>query len=396
MNPLKILLLSLLSFFLLPTQNTFAYDIQAKQEWEFWSGLYKWQMPEKTAENYCQDYSYGAYGNITFNILEETAQQITWECGAEYGYSTSQGLYTFAIPQVKIYNNITEPVEKETLSRNIENWCYIDGFSWNINDYAEIIFFERTTPKKWVQVSCQNKANGQLAQVEIIYKEETQTPPPKPQIEWCLDVTAINYNPSADIHVESMCQYPPSNTPQDITGSFEKSQVSIWATTWTIKFILNVPNATLDPSTIQTWNKFTAVDSTTNDKTLTITLRQFDDQRLDVECANYEITIPRHALTTTNGDTNPNPISGNFEVVGCDGLLPTNGSWSIDVNIGSWSIDVKNNANLNKESHYLQIIGQKDWFYYIDTKALMMLLFFLLITFSCFYALFKIFFKKIY
>lgn len=114
-----------------------------------------------------------------------------------------------------------------------------------------------------------------------------------------------------------MCQYPPTHIPRDITGAFEKSQVSIGATTWTVRFNLNVTGAILDPSTIQTWDQFTAVDSTTNDKTLTITLRQFDDQRLDVECTNYEITIPRHALITTNGDTNPNPISGNFEVVGC-------------------------------------------------------------------------------
>lgn len=73
----------------------------------------------------------------------------------------------------------------------------------------------------------------------------------------------------------------------------------------------------LDISKIYIWNQFTPINATTNGKIITITLRQFDDQRLDVECTNYEITIPRHALTTTNGDTNPNPISGNFEVIGC-------------------------------------------------------------------------------
>lgn len=137
-------------------------------------------------------------------------------------------------------------------------------------------------------------------------------------IEGCTDSTALNYNANATIHKESLCQYSQNNTPQDVTGSFEKSQVSIGATTWTLRFNLNVTGATLDPSLIQTWNKFTAVSATTTDKTLTLTLRQFDDQRLDVECTNYEVTIPRRAILTPQGDTNANPITGNFEVVGCE------------------------------------------------------------------------------
>ena len=140
----------------------------------------------------------------------------------------------------------------------------------------------------------------------------------EPIIEGCTDSTALNYNKNATIHNEFMCQYPPPYVPQDIQGSFEKSQVSIGATTWTLRFNLNATGATLDPSTIQTWNRFTAVSATTSDKTLTITLRQFDDQRLDVECTNYELTIPRYAIVTDRGDTNENPITGNFEVVGCE------------------------------------------------------------------------------
>lgn len=177
----------------------------------------------------------------------------------------------------------------------------------------------------------------------IMLKEESVTPPPPPKIpgctnpqapnynpqatedngtcqekiEWCTDSTAINYNPLANVHKESLCEYPPPYTPQDITASFEKSQVSIGATTWTLRFTLNVADASLDFNNIQTWNKFKAISATTNDKTITLTLRQFDDQRLDVECTNYEVTIPRRAIVTPQGDTNPNPISGNFEVVGC-------------------------------------------------------------------------------
>ena len=134
----------------------------------------------------------------------------------------------------------------------------------------------------------------------------------------CADSTALNYDVDVNIHQESMCKYAPSYTPQDVTGSFKKSQVSIGATTWTLDFSLNVTGATLDTSLVQTWNRFTAVSYTTNDKTLTLTIRQFDDQRLDVECTNYEVTIPRRAILTPQGDTNANPIIGNFEVVGCE------------------------------------------------------------------------------
>ena len=133
-----------------------------------------------------------------------------------------------------------------------------------------------------------------------------------------MDSTALNYNANATIHKESLCQYNQNNTPQDVAGSFEKSQVSIGATTWTLRFNLNVTGATLDPSLVQTWNRFTAVSATSNEKILTLTLRQFDDQRLDVECTNYEVTIPRSAIVTERGDTNSNPITGNFEVVGCE------------------------------------------------------------------------------
>ena len=134
----------------------------------------------------------------------------------------------------------------------------------------------------------------------------------------CADSTALNYDVDVNIHSEAMCKYAPPYTPQNIEGAFEKSQVSIGATTWTLRFNLNVTGATLDSSTIQTWNRFTAVSATANEKTLTLTLRQFDDQRLDVECTNYEVTIPRRAILTPQGDTNANPITGNFEVLGCE------------------------------------------------------------------------------
>ena len=38
-------------------------------------------------------------------------------------------------------------------------------------------------------------------------------------------------------------------------------------------------------------------------------MKQFDDKRLDVECTNYELTIPKNALTTSNGDKNDEAIT---------------------------------------------------------------------------------------
>jgi hypothetical protein len=54
-------------------------------------------------------------------------------------------------------------------------------------------------------------------------------------------------------------------------------------------------------------------------------MKQFDDQRLELEeCTNYEITIPRDAITAqvqkrTGTETikNHNAITGNFTVQGC-------------------------------------------------------------------------------
>ena len=58
--------------------------------------------------------------------------------------------------------------------------------------------------------------------------------------------------------------------------------------------------AILNYNKIQTWEQFTPVSATTEDNRIIITFRQFDDQRLDVECTNYEYTIPREAIVTAN------------------------------------------------------------------------------------------------
>lgn len=79
----------------------------------------------------------------------------------------------------------------------------------------------------------------------------------------------------------------------------------------------SIENAFLDISKIQTWNKFTPVSFYNQDKKIIITIKQFDDKRLDVECTNYELTIPKNALTTANGDKNDEAITGNFIVENC-------------------------------------------------------------------------------
>ena len=101
---------------------------------------------------------------------------------------------------------------------------------------------------------------------------------------------------------------------------------------------LNLTGAILNINRVQTWNKFNVVNSVTEDKKIiitlkqfddkrldveliirdnTLTLKQFDDKRLDVECTNYELTIPKNALTTANGDKNDEAITGNFIVENC-------------------------------------------------------------------------------
>ena len=162
------------------------------------------------------------------------------------------------------------------------------------------------------------------------FAEETQNTP----IEWCIDSLATNYDIEATVHVQSMCEYPDipilkpaiqpviqsaeeKPEPQNITWYFETPKVNHWATTWTITLNTSIDNAFLDISKIQIWNKFTPVSFYNQDKKIIITMKQFDDKRLDVECANYELTVPKNALTTSNGDKNDEAITGNFIVENC-------------------------------------------------------------------------------
>lgn len=228
------------------------------------------------------------------------------------------------------------------------------------------------------------------------------------QIEWCTDTLATNYDIEATVHVQSMCEYPddpifqpaiqpviltPTEEkpkPQNITWYFETSKVNHGATTWTMTLNLNLTGSNLNINKIQTWNKFTPVSVVTEDKKIIITLKQFDDKRLDVECTNYELTIPKNALTTENGDKNDEVITWNFIVENCP-IIPANP----DDTDNSWTgaLVSEKDAELNSQSTYMPLIFRKDWVFYLDFKAFGLTAFYFFLIFSFWYIIFK-FFKK--
>ena len=229
------------------------------------------------------------------------------------------------------------------------------------------------------------------------FAQETQNTP----IEWCIDSLATNYDIEATVHVQSMCEYPdipilkPAIQPviqeaeekpktQNITGFFETPKVNHWATTWTITLNTNIENAFLDISKIQTWNKFIPVSFYNQDKKIIITIKQFDDKRLDVECTNYELTIPKNALTTSNWDKNAEAITWNFIVENCPQNLnpPTEPD---DQNSQTGAI-----STIKDNGFYLSIFDiDENWKTYFNITNLVFLLGFVSVTMMIFYWFFN-------
>lgn len=235
------------------------------------------------------------------------------------------------------------------------------------------------------------------------FAEETQNTP----IEWCIDNLATNYDIEATVHVQSMCEYPDipilqpaiqpviltptkeKQKPQNIIGYFEASKVNHWATTWTISLNLNLTGAILNINKIQTWNKFTPVSAVTEDKKIIITLKQFDDKRLDVECTNYELTIPKNALTTSNWDKNDEGITGNFIVENCPQNRTPPTDWDDPIYQTGSTQKYKN--TLKSENTYLSLYDTdedgKIYFnltniiYFLGFSAFFLVVFFLLFAF---------------
>lgn len=213
-------------------------------------------------------------------------------------------------------------------------------------------------------------------------------PNDKNSIFGCTNSSSPNYNPQATDD-DWTCQ-DNRPRPQNITWFFETSKVNHWATTWTITLNTSIENAFLDISKIQTWNKFIPVSFYNQDKKIIITMKQFDDKRLDVECTNYEITIPKNALTTSNGDKNDEAITWNFIVENCP-TIPANS----DDSDNSWTGAVlpEKDAELNSQSTYMPLIFRKDWVFYLDFKAFGLMALYFFLIFSFWYIIFK-FFKK--
>lgn len=213
-------------------------------------------------------------------------------------------------------------------------------------------------------------------------------PNDKNSIFGCTNSSSPNYNPQATDDDGTCIDSRPR--PQNITGFFETSKVNHWATTWTITLNTNIENAFLDMSKIQTWNKFTPVSFYNQDKKIIITIKQFDDKRLDVECTNYELTVPKNALTTSNGDKNNEAITGNFIVENCP-TIPVNS----DDSDNSWTgaVSPEKDAELNSQSTYMPLVFRKDWVFYLDFKAFGLMALYFFLIFSFWYIIFK-FFKK--
>ncbi|MGP1582859.1 MAG: hypothetical protein ACTTH6_01340 [Candidatus Altimarinota bacterium] len=280
-------------------------------------------------------------------------------------------------------------------SRGLSTYVQFDGKK--VKDgllYATFNFSESSIPGGHKLIlRFTNFLGCNFSQGTIKYENEQDyftwtIPNDKNSIFGCTNSSSPNYNPQATDD-DGTC-IDSRLRPQNITGFFETSKVNHGATTWTITLNTSIENAFLDISKIQTWNKFTPVSFYNQDKKIIITIKQFDDKRLDVECTNYELTVPKNALTTSNGDKNDEAITGNFIVENCP-TIPANSDDSD--NSGTGAVSPEKDAELNSQSTYMPLVFRKDGVFYLDFKAfgLMALYFFLIFSFG--YIIFK-FFKK--
>lgn len=209
-------------------------------------------------------------------------------------------------------------------------------------------------------------------------------PPQKSKILGCTNPSSPNYDPQATDD-DWTCQ---DNRPrsQNITGFFETSKVNHGATTWTMTLNTSIENPFLDISKIQTWNKFIPVSFYNQDKKIIITIKQFDDKRLDVECTNYELTIPKNALTTSNWDKNDEAITGNFIVENCpQNPNPQNPTDPDDLNSQTGAI-----STIKDNGFYLSIFDiDENWKTYFNITNLVFLLGFVSVTMMIFYWFFN-------
>lgn len=336
MNSLKLIFIALLSFFILPVQNIFAQDEQ----------IFTNLKCSNIKHSYCNHYSVDLPLGYDDWKLSESQKRTMWDTTCRfltkndnatlksYKLGSSDNIVQFK-DSVNVLERWRWPVYTEIIceipktqitvtNKNIPDETYTES---TLPDKSNPLnYCDATWPYEISKISLDHKVEHgyvfysctYMGDSDIIFNDESMSLLRIEKIEWCTDTSAVNYNPHSNVHIESLCEYAPTYTPKNITGVFEKSQVSSGATTWNIRLTLNVPDVNVNTSSIQIWDHFEVVSATTLEKTLTLTLRQFDYDRLAVECTNYEVTIPKHALTTTQWDKNESPIIGNFEVTGCE------------------------------------------------------------------------------
>lgn len=154
---------------------------------------------------------------------------------------------------------------------------------------------------------------------------------------------------------------PPEEIPiaLPVDAYFETTEVQSWAVSWNMTLKGNQPME-IDERTINIWNHFEIISSTPHNNDIILQIKQFDGQRLSVECASYELTVPPWAIMTQGvGWTNNSPISWSFTVTGCPNNTQNPGQWENpnnpisnnhqQVNVNTWS-------TLSSSGVYLSII----------------------------------------
>lgn len=183
-------------------------------------------------------------------------------------------------------------------------------------------------------------------------------------------------------------------TTVDITWYFDNAVVPYGALTFNLTLHTNEPAEMQLMDKYDIWDRFEIVSVTPNpqNSTITFTLQQFDHKPINVACTAYSLNIRSSAIRSTvdNLSINSNPILWQFTFTGCPNDSAVSASWSMNFS-GALTIP---QAELSASGTYMPLVYQKDGISYLDFKALGLLVFYILLCFSFFYAIFRIFKKS--